>query len=210
MINRRFIEKIYKFHNFHIEVDGHMNSYYSDNGQIFIIFFDDLDLHNEHSVDYESTIMDLITLSDSVYKHDIVEDRSKSFPYPHKSNKVKFSEFIREVVCRVYTYFVEEMNVNKDEFKYVWDLFVMDMNKILKEKLIKFIFKDKYCRPLDINLLLLPNYNKLYNIFVRDIISLGKEDYGKEKRVSITSTVRSNNFTLFNQSYDIKIVELTF
>ena len=209
MINRKFIEKIYKFHNFGIEVDCTYTNDYTDNGEIYVIFFDDVDIHN-YGGEYHESVMSLITLSDCVYKHSIDDDRSKSFPYPHKSNKVKFSEYLREVICRVYSYFVDEMNVSKDEFKYVWDLFVTDINEILKEKLINMVFKGRYCKPIDINLLLFPKYNKIWDSLTNDIISLNKDDYNKNKKISIASTIRSKNFTLFDQQYDLKLIELTF
>jgi hypothetical protein len=208
MVNQRFIEKIYKFHNFGIEVVCIPTNYYSDDGEIYVIFFDGIDIHHYGGEYYES-IMNLITLSECVYKHTIDDDRSKTYPYPHKSNKIKFSGYLREVICRVYGHFVEEMNVSKDEFSYVWDLFVTDINKVIKEKSIKLIFEDRYCKPLDINLLLFPKYNKIWDRLTNDIISPKKYD-GRSRKVSITSTVRSKDYTLFNQHHDIKFIELTF
>jgi hypothetical protein len=155
------------------------------------------------------SVMNLITLSETVYRHDLTEDRSKSFPYPHKSNKVKFSEYVKEVISKVYTYFVDEMSVSNDEFRYVWDLFVNDMNKVIKEKSIKLIFKDRVCKPVDINLLLLPNYNKIYDVFVYDLYT-NKEETDRHKRIVLSTTVRSNNFTLINPTYDLKTIELSF
>ena len=208
MVNQRFIEKIYKFHNFGIEVDCIPTNYYSDDGEIYVIFFDDIDIHN-YGGEYHESIMSLITLSDCVYKHTIDDDRSKTYPYPHKSNKIKFSDYLREVICRVYEHFVDEMNVSKDEFSYVWDLFVTDMNEIIKVKLIDMVFKKRYCKPIDINLLLFPKYNKIWDRLTNDIISLNKDD-GRSKKINITSTTRSKDFTLFNQQYDLKFIELTF
>lgn len=208
MINQRFIERIYKFHNFGIEVDCIPTNYYSDDGEIYVIFFDDIDIHN-YGGEYHESIMSLITLSDCVYKHTIDDDRSKTYPYPHKSNKIKFSGYLREVICRVYEHFVDEMNVSKDEFSYVWDLFVTDMNEIIKVKLIDMVFKKRYCKPIDINLLLFPKYNKIWDRLTNDIISLNKDD-GRSKKINITSTTRSKDFTLFNQQYDLKFIELTF
>jgi hypothetical protein len=204
MVNRKFVEKIYKFHNFNVEVDCTPNNYRcSDDGQIYVIFFSNLDL-----VEWGS-VMNLITLSETVYRHDLTEDRSKSFPYPHKSNKVKFSEYVKEVISKVYTYFVDEMSVSNDEFRYVWDLFVNDINKVIKEKSIKLIFKDRVCKPVDINLLLLPNYNKIYDVFVYDLYT-NKEETNRHKRIVLSTTVRSNNFTLINPTYDLKTIELSF
>lgn len=203
MVNRKFVEKIYKFHNFNVEVECSVNNPYSDDGKIYVIFFDDLDLMEWGSY------MNLISLSESVYTHELTEDRSKSFPYPHKNNKVKFSEYLKEVISKVYTHFVNEMNVSKDEFRYVWDLFVNDINKVIKEKLIKLIFKDKSCKPVDINLLLLPNYNKIYDMFLYNLYT-GKEEYNQHKRIVLSTAVRSDNFTLINQLYDFKTIELSF
>ena len=208
MVNQRFIEKIYKFHNFGIEVDCIPTNYYSDDGEIYVIFFDDIDIHN-YGGEYHESIMSLITLSDCVYKHTIDDDRSKTYPYPHKSNKIKFSDYLREVICRVYEHFVDEMNVSKDEFRYVWDLFVTDINEIIKSKLIDMVFKKRYCKPVDINLLLLPKYNKIWDRLMNDIISLNKDD-GRGKKINIATTTRSKDFTLFNQQYDLKSFELTF
>ena len=208
MINQRFIERIYKFHNFGIEVDCIPTNYYSDDGEIYVIFFDDIDIHN-YGGEYHESIMSLITISDCVYKHTIDDDRSKTYPYPHKSNKIKFSGYLREVICRVYEHFVDEMNVSKDEFSYVWDLFVTDMNEIINVKLIDMVFKKRYCKPIDINLLLFPKYNKIWDRLTNDIISLNKDD-GRSKKINITSTTRSKDFTLFNQQYDLKFIELTF
>jgi hypothetical protein len=89
----------------------------------------------------------------------------------------------------------------------VWDLFVTDINKVIKEKSIKLIFEDRSCKPLDINLLLFPKYNKIWDRLTNDIISPKKYD---GRKVSITSTVRSKDYTLFNQHHDIKFIELTF
>jgi len=208
MINQRFIERIYKFHNFGIEVDCIPTNYYSDDGEIYVIFFDGIDIHH-YGGEYHESIMSLITLSDCVYKHTIDDDRSKTYPYPHKSNKIKFSGYLREVICRVYEHFVDEMNVSKDEFSYVWDLFVTDMNEIIKVKLIDMVFKKRYCKPIDINLLLLPKYDNIWDRLTNDIISPKKYD-GRGKKINITSTTRSKDFTLFNQQYDLKFIELTF
>ena len=203
MVNKKFVEKIYKFHNFNVEVGCSVNNPYSDDGKIYVIFFDDLDLMEWGSY------MNLIFVSESVYTHELTDDRGKSFPYPHKNNKVKFSEYLKEVISKVYTHFVNEMNVSRDEFRYVWDLFVNDINKVIKEKLIKLIFKDKSCKPVDINLLLLPNYNKIYDVFFYSLYT-SKEEYRQHKRIVLSTAVRSNNFTLFNQLYDFKTIELSF
>jgi len=37
-----------------------------------------------------------------------------------------------------------------------------------------------------------------------------KEEYRQHKRLVLTTSVRSNNFTLFNQLYDFKTIELSF
>lgn len=202
MVNRKFVEKIYKFHNFNVEVDCSTYNYYSGDGQLFVVFFSDLDL-----VEWGS-VMNLITLCETVYTHNISEDKNV-ISYQLKGNKVKFSEYLKEVISKVYTYFVYEMNVSKDEFRYVWDLFVNDINKVIKEKSIKLIFEDRSCKPVDINLLLLPKYDNIWDRLTNDIISPKKYD-GRSRKVSITSTVRSKDFTLFNQQHDIQFIELTF
>ena len=206
MINQKFIEKIYKIHNFGVFV-GTNNS--SCDGIIYLVFYDDLDIH-DHGGEFYESIIHLLSYGDCVYEHTIDDDRSKTFPYPHNSNKVKFSKYLREVISRVYNHFVDEMNVSKDEFRYVWDLFVTDMNEIIKGKLIDYVFKKGYCKPVDINLLLFPKYDKMWDRLTSDIISLKKDDCSKVKKINITSTVRSKDFTLFNQKLDIKFIELTF
>jgi hypothetical protein len=204
MVNQKFVEKIYKFHNFNVEVECSVNNPYSDDGKIFVIFFDDLDL-----VEWGSYMNLPYSSCESVYVHKLTEDRSKSFPFQHRDNRQRYCDYLKEVISRVYTHFVNEMNVSKDEFRYVWDLFVNDINKVIKEKLIKSVFKDKSCKPVDINLLLLPNYIKIYDVFLCNLYT-SKEEYRQHKRLVLTTSVRSNNFTLFNQLYDFKTIELSF
>jgi hypothetical protein len=202
MVNRKYIERIYKIHNFKVEVDKYTDGKHY--GWIFIILFDDSDLH-EHGNEYHESISNLITWSNCTYKHDIF-DAPTLFDRTQNNNEKHFLIYNKEIITRIYTYFVENMNVNPNEFRYVWDLFVKDTNHILFEKLDNLFLNEPIFRHLNINTFLLPTYDKIYDLFIRD-----KNMYSDGiKKINFSYTTRSNNFTLFNQECTVRTFELTF